>query len=246
MDKMLPGEIEQIVLHCKSVLDLREAHQVDEFHYASLPLCVIDAVFSIGVRYGSTENVVRRFCAYFGIPRLSESGRPAISDQMSMREFCHSYRELGVEGMAREVYCNLQRTSTRNGILKAEAALRFGQALCDHKVNYFQEVERVLGRPEFERQIQAIPGQRSGISLRYFYMLAGSSAYVKPDRMVERFIRTAIGRTLKPEELHHALVAVCQQLTGDYPRLTPRALDHVIWTYQRRQPVSLGQSGGQE
>lgn len=240
MDKVLSGEIEQVVQHCKSVLDLVDAHRVDEFHYASLPLCVIDAVFSIGVRYGSTENVVRRFCTYFGIPRLSESGRPAIADQMSMEKFCHCYHELGVERMAREVYRNLQRTSTRNGILKAEAALRFGQALCDHKVNYFQEVERILGRPQFEHQIQAIPGQGSGISLRYFYMLAGSSNYVKPDRMVERFIRTAIGRTLKPEELHNVLVAVCEHLTEAYPRLTPRALDHVIWTYQRQQPVSFG------
>ena len=63
MDKMLSGEIEQIVLHCKSVLDLTDAHRVDEFHYASLLVCVIGAVFSIGVRYGSTENVVRRCCA---------------------------------------------------------------------------------------------------------------------------------------------------------------------------------------
>ena len=32
------------------------------YEYASLPQCVIDAVFSIGARYESTENVVKRFC----------------------------------------------------------------------------------------------------------------------------------------------------------------------------------------
>lgn len=230
-------EIEQVSEHCKSVLNLADAHQVDEFQYGSLPLCVIDTVFSIGVRYSSTEKVVERFCAYFDIPRLSKSGVPAVSQQMSIGEFCASYESIGVEGMARDVYRNWQRTSTRNGLLKSEAALRFGEVLYNHGVNYFQDVERILGEPTFEADIQAIPGQRSGISLRYFYMLAGSSEYIKPDRMVERFVRAAIGRTLGVSELHTILLAVCKNLTEEYPRLTPRALDHVIWSYQRQQPL---------
>ena len=213
-------EIEQVSERCKSVLNLADAHQVDEFQYGSLPLCVIDTVFSIGVRYSSTEKVVERFCTYFGIPRLSKSGVPATSQQMPISEFCASYVPLGIEGMARDVYRNWQRTSTRNGLL-----------------NYFQDVERILGEPVFEADIQAIPGQRSGISLRYFYMLAGSSAYIKPDRMVERFVRAAIGRTLGVSELHTILLAVCKNLTEVYPRLTPRALDHAIWSYQRQQPL---------
>jgi hypothetical protein len=33
----------------------------DEFRYASAPLCVLDAVFSIGVRYESGQALVRGY-----------------------------------------------------------------------------------------------------------------------------------------------------------------------------------------
>lgn len=104
------------------------------------------------------------------------------------------YAELGVNGMAKQVYQNRQRTSTRNGILKAEAILRFAQITHEYGVEYLQDVEKILGNAEFEAEITHIPGQRSGISLRYFYMLAGSEDFIKPDRMINRFVCEATGK----------------------------------------------------
>jgi hypothetical protein len=40
--------------------------------------------------------------------------------------------------------------------------------------------------------IETIPGQGSGISFKYFSMLAGNGNYVKPDRMVKRFVADAL------------------------------------------------------
>src|SRR5437870_3285216 len=34
----------------------------EPYRYQSLPLCVVDAVFSLGVRYGQVKKVVNRFC----------------------------------------------------------------------------------------------------------------------------------------------------------------------------------------
>src|ERR1700684_1819151 len=42
-------------------LNLAEATLGREHSYASLPLCIIDAVFSIGVRYESTKRTVIRW-----------------------------------------------------------------------------------------------------------------------------------------------------------------------------------------
>jgi len=61
---------------CKQTLDLVSVKPNMEV-YASLPLCVIDAVFSIGVRYASTEIegvgldafVVMPNHVHVGIPR---------------------------------------------------------------------------------------------------------------------------------------------------------------------------------
>jgi hypothetical protein len=207
----------------------------DEYGYSSLPLCVIDAVFSIGVRYTSTKNTVDRFCNYFQVNQTSTVHPPDISEQLSIREFLQINAEYSIEGMAKNIYRNLQRTSTKNGILKAEAVMMFSEVLLQFGVNFLQDVEKILGDPNFESAIMQIPGQHSGISLRYFYMLAGSENYVKPDRMVMRFIQAAIGRYPNVKEAHKLIVSVCKMLSPEYPTLTPRALDYQIWFYQRQR-----------
>jgi hypothetical protein len=135
--------------------------------------------------------------------------------------------------MTDEVYCNRQRTSTRSGILKSEAVLHFSQVLQHHGVEYLQDVEPIIGDPNFEIDIRQIPGQRSGISLRSFYMLAGADDFIKQDRMIHRFLYAALGRNLTIEECHHAIIGAHSLLVQDYPALTPKSLDHLIWRYER-------------
>jgi hypothetical protein len=103
-----------------------------------------------------------------------------------------------------------------------------------YAVEFLQDVEKIIGNQGFETKFQAIPGQTSGISLRYFYMLVGSDDYVKPDRMVARFIRSATNKDFSVEEMHHAIVSAARVLSIDYPHLTPRLLDNLIWKYQRQ------------
>jgi hypothetical protein len=42
--------------------DLASTRLADEFYYCSLPLCIIDAVFSIQAKYTTVQAVVRRWC----------------------------------------------------------------------------------------------------------------------------------------------------------------------------------------
>jgi hypothetical protein len=227
-------KVETISAYCRAHLDLTQAVLTDQaYSYYSLPLCVIDAVFSIGVRYSSTEATVRRFCESFQLPLSRGAQAPAREEQLSVGEFLRINREYGAERMAAEIYRNRQRTSTKGGILKAEAAMRFAQALADHGVDCFQDVSKVLGNTEFEAAIKEIPGQRSGVSLRYFCMLVGDTNFIKPDRMIKRFLYSATGEQLTDDECQRALAEACAVLAKDYPNLTPRALDNLIWKYQR-------------
>ncbi|HXG21430.1 MAG TPA: hypothetical protein VNN62_20445 [Methylomirabilota bacterium] len=228
-------DIKIIVEFCRTKLDLANAKLPDEYRYPHLPLCVIDAVFSIGVNYVSTKNTVDRFCQHVGISKTSKIYPPDIVEQFSIAELIELYNRYGVEGMAKIVYQNLQRTSTRNGILKSEAVLRFSETLLQFGVNYLQDVNKIVGDPNFESAITKIPGQRSGLSLRYFYMLVGSEEYVKPDRMIIRFIRSIIGKSPSIEEAHDIIVGTCEILKKEHPHLTPRLLDHLIWKYQREK-----------
>ena len=90
--------------------------------YDSVGLAMIDAIWSIGVRYQSVENVIARYRA----ERLA-GGHPAEADgPREVRRFIEASG--GPEGFALRMR-NHQRTSSRNGILKAEAVLREARIL---------------------------------------------------------------------------------------------------------------------
>ena len=96
-----------------------------------------------------------------------------------------------------------------------------------------QDVPRVAEDAKFEAEIRTIPGQRSGLSLQYFWMLTGSGHFIKPDRMVLRFLASALNRDVSAQEATKLLRAACQNLVERYQNMTPRLLDHEIWKHQR-------------
>lgn len=60
-------ELQKIVDFLETEFDLENVELPDEYYYTCLPLCLLDAVFSIGVTYSSTRNTVRRYCDKYGI-----------------------------------------------------------------------------------------------------------------------------------------------------------------------------------
>lgn len=228
-------DINLLVKACEQKLSLSSIDLDREYGYSHLPLCVIDAVFSMGVRYSSTRNTVARVCDYFVIAPGHSKKVLASDMQLSISKFISFYDQYGIDGMTEDVYQNRQRTSTRNGILKSEAVFRFSQVLARFKVEFLQDVNKILVDPAFESEIYEIPGQRSGISLRYFYMLVGSENFIKPDRMIERFVLQATGKTFGIEDTTELVTKACKILGKSYSGLTPRTLDNEIWQYQRNQ-----------
>jgi hypothetical protein len=165
---------------------------------------------------------------------------PPVSEQETVGTFCDRPEQLDVQGMADRVYRNRQRTSSRGGILKADAVLRFARCLRQYGVATFQDLPRVATHAGFEAEIRAIPGQGSGIALSYFWMLAGSDDLIKPDRMIVRFLSNTLGREVGIGDAQDLLRAASSHLRRKHPLLTPRLLDYVVWKYQREvsEPVS--------
>ena len=63
-------------------------------------------------------------------------------------------------------------------------------------------------------------------------MLAGSDDLIKPDRMILRFLETALDRTVQVPEAQPLLASAAGALKSKHPQLTPRLLDFKIWEYQ--------------
>jgi len=229
-----PAYINAVSEYCKITLDLANAKLPDEYYYHSLPHCVVDAAFSIGVRYTSTRNTVHKFCDHYELPIYSRQRLPE-SEQLSINQFLELINDFTPDDLADEVFHNRQRTSPVNGILKAQAVKMWAIVLMKHGVNYLQDVVKIIEDQDFEREISRIPGQRSGLSTRYFYMLSGSEDFIKPDRMIRRFLASVIGAKLTYQETHDVIIRTCQILKNEYPLLTPRLLDYQIWSYQRKK-----------
>ena len=180
-------DVDRLVAYIRRTLTDLNAPPTDAaYEYASLPLCVIDAVFSIGVRYESTERTVTDFCARY---RWQRDGRGrenehATSDFLGIL----LHYENRWEDMAKDVFRNRQRTSTRSGILKAEATFRFAKALQHFGLETFVDVLKSGLRNDLRQAIKTTPGQSSGLSYAYFLILAGNQNGVKADRMVIRFV----------------------------------------------------------
>lgn len=236
-------EIRKLTDYCEQVLNLREAKLSPEYFYQSLPLCVIDSVFSLGVNYEGTRRTVMRYCDYYGLQRIREDKDylPLKDKQESIELFVEKMQSFGVEKFTQEIFDNRQRTSTKSGILKSEAVLKFATVLRKFGVNYFQDIPRIISDERFEREIMNIPGQTTGLSLRYFFMLAGSDEFIKPDRMILRFLEDTLNRCISPGEAQKLVTKAVFNLRPSYPTLTPRLLDNEIWKFRR---IKLMDSNG--
>ena len=237
---MNEDDVQKLANHCRKVLDLKEAKLSPEYFYQSLPLCIIDAVFSLGVKYEGTRRTVKRYCDYFNLERIRKSREaiPSKDEQESVESFKQKMDSLGLEKFTKDIFRNRQRTSTKSGILKSEAVLRFASVLCKFGVNYFQDISKVISDEMFEKEIMNIPGQTSGLSLGYFFMLSGSNEFIKPDRMVLRFLEAALERRVSPGKAKELVTKTVSNLRSSYHGLTPRLLDNEMWKFQRGKPVN--------
>ena len=205
----------------------------DEYRYASLPLCVVDAVFSIGVRYTSTQKVVSNLCDYTGWARFASSREARGSGAHGLTDLMTLFDTLGIEGMADTVFQKRQRTSSRSGILKSEAVLLYCRALTEAGINYFDEFDQ--NRREYaEAIILGLPGQSSGIAFDYFMMLAGDDNLIKPDRMVQRYVGNALKLDAIPQPRQAAILVrlAARDLCQRGHQWTPLHLDYAIWRFQ--------------
>lgn len=226
-----------VAAHADRLLPLATATLHDSYYYASLPLCVIDAVYSINARYAGVVATVGRYCDWAGVPRYrpDRGSLPPPAGQEPVTAFCERFERAGLDDMTAVAFRNRQRTSPRGGILKADAVYRFASALRRHKVEFFQDVPGAADNEALAGEIRSIPGQGSGLSLGYFWMLAGSDDNVKPDRMVLRFLSAVLGRAVRVDEAQRLLRAATTRLRPKHPHLTPRLLDFVVWNYQREE-----------
>lgn len=177
-------------------------------------LAMIDAVWSIGVRAGGVANVIARYVELRG------------DAQHSFAELVAFIDDLGGPDAFADAVRNRQRTSTTNGILKAEAIYLQARMLASAGV-----VDVTGLTDDVRARWITVPGSRSGTSWDAFLLVLGEDT-VKADRMLRRFCAKALRTTesrVSAKRAHELVVAAAAQMG-----VTARALDGAIWAHESR------------
>ena len=220
---------DRIIDFLENNFDLNDMDIPDEYRYQSLPLCIMDAVFSIGVRYTSTANTVRRYCELFDLKMNRDcNGYPSIKEQHTISQFIENINNYTAERFAKNI--NKQRTSSRNGILKINAVLEWAEIFRKNGIETFQDYSEKFNL-KIEQELKKVKGQNSGISIAYLKMLCGDENVLKPDRHILRFFESlADGAAFDAQEIIERVVG---KLSETYSQITVRAIDYKIWRYMK-------------
>jgi hypothetical protein len=219
------ADLAAVVRACDERLNPSDQWAPFEGYPASLALCVLDAIWSINVRYVVTRGVITR---YRNARRWQ--GNP---DEDGLPELFGVYERLGGVDTFVEQIGTRNRVSTRpDAMRKAEAVFVAATALHHVSIDTADQFRSASGTPlgdQAKKVWLAVPGQGSGISWRYLRMLLGLPD-VKPDRMVIRFLASALGVDESAIDADRAVVLV--QATAAHLGVEQQALDHEIWEYQ--------------
>jgi hypothetical protein len=226
---MTEGDADRVLAHVRHTLG-DPAQWTAPPDHTSVALAAIDAVWGIGVRWSSVRNVLARYRD----ARRRAGGDPDSDGPAQLIALIDGAG--GPEGFADSV-ANRQRTSTRNGVLKAEAVRRVADVLRDAGLSTPAQV-----RAASETQLTAlraawtqVPGQGSGLSLDAFLMGCGRGG-VKADRMVRRFVAQALDTT--EQKVAPARAAALVTEAARRYGVQARRLDAAIWDLETGAPAA--------
>jgi hypothetical protein len=194
----------------------------------SLALCIIDAIQSTGVTPASVQKVVARYRAH----RIAQGGDPETDGAVAL---LGTFHDLGsAESWARAIGNDNRVSNEPDAPLKAVAIEAAATAISDIEVYSAADLREIATYADLTITVHSVwtgvVGQRSGVSWRYLLMLAGDPA-VKPDRMIVRFVASALG--LDPAEVEPAFAAAAIEQAASDLTTSATALDQAAWRWQR-------------
>lgn len=220
--------LESLVSYCRAYLGDTSDWKVMAGYPDSLALCVIDSIQSTGPHYTSVMNVVSRYRGY----RL---GQGANADTDGPHALIATFGELdGPEGWANTIGNHNRTYASKQAPFKSVAIFQAAQRLADADIDSPTHLRTLAtadpGRfDDLHRGWLSVVSQSSGITWEYLLMLAGIAG-VKPDRMVVRFVSTALG--LAETQVSPSAAASLVRAAADEFAVSATTLDHTIWRYQ--------------
>ena len=221
------SDVGRLVDQVCRLINLKDAKLSDEFFPAHLSIALIDAVFTLQLRYYShVVPIIERYCEHFNLRRIrpNRTQLPPVDDQESLRDLLDHYKALGPGGFQEEIVRARYR-SPGTKILKSENVKRAAIKLRRIGVETLQDAQS-----KSAHEIKCALRPLSGVgdrTIHMFLMYTGDDEYVKGDIHVCRFVAAALRRPRVSADEAERLVGSAARALG----IAPRLLDYEIWKY---------------
>lgn len=205
-----PQDVGRLVAHIDRVLGDSGQWLTPAGYPDSLALCLIDCIYSIGIRY---DAHVVPILGRYRRSRLS-AGRDAQWDTAS--DLLAFFAQIGgPQAFANQIGTQHKTSSHRSAPLKASAAHLPAELFLGAGVESPQDLlVGTLTNTAIRRSWRSLPGQRSSdIGWQYLQLPAGADE-VKPDRMICRFVGRALDRNPVPPLEVSNIVRIAAQQRG--------------------------------
>lgn len=196
------------------------------YEYRSLPICIIDCVFSLRAKYESTTlPVVRRYAKCY-------LGNDLDSSADSITKFIE---HIEAEGGPEKFADKLKNHQVSGGVSKTEVCLRLAKRFRLLGIETIEDFREFASKdePESLELLETVILSVKGIgnaALNYLFMLAGDQNRCKPDVHVHQFIRDACGKDVEDKEVQELFKATVEELNAQFNMsLTVAKFDGIIW-----------------
>jgi len=215
----------QFAEYCIATFDLSSQ---SEYGYQSLSVCILDCVYSLRAKYYAvTVPIVDRYAAIY----MNGDCRGA-GDTVSM--LLHRMDDVGHKAFAENVLVNQQKLGGKKQIPKEEVCYQLARYLRDLHIETIEDFQSFESQEILEIVIRAVHGLGDA-GVNYLFMLAGDPNRCKPDVHIHHCVRDACGCDVSNEECQELFADAIEFLRLQYPNLTVRGLDGIIWRfYQSR------------
>ncbi len=216
MDK---NDVLKFIDFCKKEFDFNNLDS--PYRYQSLSICIIDCVYSLRARYFSiTVPIVKRYANHYTNGNIYDS-KDDLKDLMN-----HINEAGGYEEFAINVLNNRQQLSGR---LKSEICYELADKMTRLLgINTLNDFRNYKNLELLDMVLRSVKGFKDA-GVNYLYMLAGDQNKCKPDVHVHRCIKDAIDRDITNDECQELFTLAVEELKSDYPKLTVRKLDSLVW-----------------
>ncbi|MGN0811975.1 MAG: hypothetical protein ACI4MQ_00490 [Candidatus Coproplasma sp.] len=210
--------VNKFVDFCRNNLNLDNSLYAEP--YNSLAVCIIDCFYSLRAKYFLvTVPVVERYAKAF------MNNDKFISNINSKDLIAHIDSVGGCENFAIAILKNRQKISKR---YKSEVCYEVAQKLLQLDINSIDDFKNYSDTKKLENTLYSIKGV--GVAgVNYLFMLAGDPNRCKPDVHIHHFVKDACGIDLSAVECQQLFSDTIKILNIDYPKLTIRRLDGIIW-----------------